>query len=248
MAATRFAAFLPAAAITPIAIGVIAVCLSIVGHEAIGHGGACLAAGGHVALLNIVDFHCSLARPGIDLAGSVGNLVLVLIGLALARPASPSGARLLGLALFAFNAFWIAGYLIYAGVLNTGDWVYPAEIFAPGLPWRPIAIIVGVALYALTMNRIAVLTPQAYARPLRTAYVAAALAIVLAGALYAPARGHVVQTAAIEIGLASLGLWFAVRRARAGGDWMPPTSPVWAIVATLLWLAIATVLGPGLPR
>jgi hypothetical protein len=248
MAATRFAVSIPAAAIAPISIGVIAVCLSIVGHEAIGHGGACLAAGGRVTLLNIVDFHCGIARPWIDLAGSVGNLVLVLVGLTLARPAAPSGARLLGLALFAFNAFWIAGYLIYAGVLNTGDWVYPAEVFVPGLPWRPVAIIVGVGLYALTMNRIAVLTPPAAARPLRTAYLAAAVAIVLAGALYAPARGHVVQTAAIEIGLASLGLWFAVRRARGVGDWMPPTSPVWAIVAGLLWLVIAAVLGPGLPR
>ena len=243
MAATRFAASLPATA-----IGVIAVCLSIAGHEAIGHGGACLAAGGHVTLLNVVDFHCSLARPGIDLAGSVGNLVLILVGLALARPNSPSGARLLGLALFAFNAFWIAGYLIYAGVLNTGDWVYPAEVFVPGLPWRPVAIIVGAGLYALTMNRIAVMTPPAAARPLRTAYAAAALAIVLAGALYAPARGHVVQTAAIEIGLASLGLWFAVRQARGPGDWTPPASPVWIGVALVLFAALAAILGPGLPR
>ncbi len=226
----------------------IAVCLSIVGHEAIGHGGACLAAGGRVTLLNVVDFHCSLARPGIDLAGTVGNLVLVLVGLALARPASASGARLLGLALFAFNAFWAAGYLIYGGVLNVGDWVYPAEVFASGLPWRPIAVAVGLGLYALTMNRIAVLTPPPAAGALQTAYVAATLAIVLAGALYAPARVHVIQSAAIEIGLASLGLWFAVRRARGQGDWTPPTSPGWAIVALVLFAAIAAILGPGLPR
>jgi hypothetical protein len=243
MAANRFAVSIPAAA-----IGTIAVCLSIAGHEAIGHGGACLAAGGHVTLLNIVDFHCSLARPGIDLAGTVGNLVLVALGLVLARPALTSGARLLGLALFAFNAFWIAGYLVYGGLLNVGDWVYPAEVFAPGGPWRPIAVVIGVGLYALTMNRIAVLTPPSAVSALRTAYVAAALAIVLAGALYAPARGHVIQTAAIEIGLASLGLWFAVRRARGPGDWTPPTSPVWTATALILFIALAAIQGPGLPR
>lgn len=243
MAATRFAVSIPAAA-----IGTIAVCLSIVGHETIGHGGACLAAGGHVTLLNIVDFHCSLGRPSVDLAGTVGNLALVVLGLILARPASASGARLLGLALFAFNAFWIAGYLIYGGALNVGDWVYPAEVFAPGLPWRPVAIAVGVGLYALTMNRIAVFTPPAAAGALRTAYVAATLAIMPAGALYAPARGHVVQTAALEIGLASLGLWFAVRRARGQGAWTPPTSPVWAVVGIVLFGALAAIQGPGLPR
>lgn len=248
MAANRFAAVLPAAAIAPISIGVIAVCLSIVGHETIGHGGACLAAGGHVTLLNIVDFRCSLARPGIDLAGTVGNLMLVLAGLILARPGSASSARLLGLALLAFNAFWIAGYLIYAGVLNVGDWVYPAETFVPGLPWRPIAVVIGVGLYALTMNRIAVLTPPSAARPLRTAYVAGAMATVLAAALYAPARGHVIQTAAIEIGLASLGLCFAVGRARGAGDWTPPTSRVWTGVALILFIAVAAIQGPGLPR
>jgi|UPI00068DAEB4 hypothetical protein len=245
MAATgsRFVAYLPAAA-----IGVIAVALSIVGHETIGHGGACLAAGGHVTLLNIVDFHCSLASPGIDLAGTVGNLVLVLAGLTLAQPQASAGARLLGLALFAFNAFWIAGYLIYAGVLNAGDWVYPAQAWTPSLPWRPVAVAVGVVAYALTMRWIAVSTPSSAAGALRTAYVTATVAIVLAAPLYAPARAHVILQAFLEVGAASLGLWFAVRRARGPGAWAPPTSPVWAIVAVGLWTAIALTMGPGLPR
>lgn len=244
MTANRFAVSTPAAA-----IGIIAVCLSIVGHETIGHGGACLAAGGRVVLLNIVDFRCSIGRPGIDLAGTLGNLVLVALGAALSRPRMPSGARLLGLALFAFNAFWVAGYLIYGGVLNVGDWVYPAEVYlSPGAPWRAAAVIIGVALYALTMRRIAVWTPPGAVRDLKTAYAAATVAIVLAGALYAPARGHVLQTSIIEIGLASLGLWFAVRRARGPGDWTPPTSPVWTIVGAVLWLALAAIQGPGLPR
>ncbi len=244
MTATRFAVSIPAAA-----IGIIAACLSIVGHETIGHGGACLAAGGHVTLLNIVDFHCAIARPWIDLAGPAGNLALALVGALLARPALPSGARLLGLILFAINAFWIAGYLVYAGVLNAGDWAYPAQAFmAREAPWRPIAIIVGAALYVLIMRRIAAWTPLAAADVLRTAYVAASVATVLAAALYAPARGHVVQQAFLEMGAASLGLWFAVRRARGAGDWTPPTSPVWAGMALVLFVALAAIQGPGLPR
>jgi hypothetical protein len=246
MAATRVssvAAYVPAAA-----IGVIAACLSIVGHEAVGHGGACLAAGGRVTLLNVVDFHCGIARPWIDLAGSAGNLVLAAVGLALARPVSPSGARLLGLALFAFNAFWIAGYLIYAGALNAGDWVYPAQAWTPGLPWRPIAIVLGVILYVFAMRTIAVSTPAAAKTPLRTAYVAATVATALAAALYAPARVHVIQQAFLEFGAASLGLWFAVRRARGTGDWTPPPAMAWTVVAAGLWTAIALAMGPGLPR
>jgi hypothetical protein len=246
MAANRFAASLPAAAISPIAIGVIAASLSIVGHEAIGHGGACLLAGGRVTLLNIVDFHCGIARPWIDLAGPAGNLVLAIVGLGLARPTSGPGARLLGLILFAINAFWIAGYLIYAGLLNAGDWVYPAESLA--LPWRPVAIVLGVALYALTMRRIAISTPPTGANALRTAYIAASVATVLAAAIYGPARAHVIQQAALEIGAASLGLWFAVKRARGPGDWTPPTSFAWVAVALLLWTAVAATMGPGLPR
>jgi hypothetical protein len=244
MATTK--AFDVAEFLSAAAIGMIAACLSIVGHEAIGHGGACLLAGGQIKLLNIVDFHCGIARPWIDLAGPAGNLVLAIVGAILARPALPPGARLLGLILFSINAFWIAGYLVYAGVLNAGDWAYPAESLA--LPWRPISVGLGVVFYALIMRWITVSTPPASAQPLRAAYVAASVATVLAAALYAPARAHVIQQAALEIGAASLGLWFAVRRARGLGDWTPPSSPAWTIVAVASWAAIALTMGPGLPR
>lgn len=243
MAASRVAAILPAAA-----IGVIAACLSIVGHETIGHGGACLSAGGRVILLNIVDFRCASVSPWIDLAGPAGNLGLALVGALLARAGGPDGARLLGLALFAFNAFWIAGYLLYAGVLGQGDFIYPLGLVMSESLWRPLTLGGGALLYMAAMNRLAAGTPPTAAPSLRTAYVAAAIAAVLAAAVYAPARMHVIQQAALEIGLASFGLWFAMRRARGPGDWTPPTSQVWTITGVTLWLALAAIQGPGLPH
>lgn len=224
----------------------IAACLSIVGHETIGHGGACLAAGGRVVLLNIVDFKCSVARPWIDLAGPAGNLVLALVGLAVG--AGKSGVRLLGLSLFAFNAFWIAGYLLYAATSGAGDFVYPLSLVMGESAWRSLTSLAGVGLYALLGRMLALATPPAAVTALRTAYVAAALAAVLAAALYAPAPLHTMTMAALEFGAASLPLWFALRRARGVGDWTPPSSPAWTGVALTLFAALAAIQGPGLPR
>lgn len=230
------------------AIGVIAACLSIVGHETIGHGAACLAAGGQVVLLNVVDFRCSTVSPWIDLAGPAANLALTLIGALLTRERAASGARLLGLGLFAFNAFWLSGYLLYAAALSQGDFVYPLGLAMPEALWRPLALVAGALLYIAVMSRVAAWTPPDAVSALRTAYVAAAIAAVLAAAVYAPARLHVIQQASLEIGAASLGLWFATNRARAKGAWTPPSSLVLVIVAAAFWLALAAVQGPGLPR
>lgn len=224
----------------------IAACLSIVGHEAIGHGGACLAAGGRVILLNIVDFKCSVARPWIDLAGPAGNLVLALAGLALTT--GKSGVRLLGLALFAFNAFWIAGYFLYAAILGAGDFVYPLSLAMSENVWRAVTGLAGLGLYRLTLRGIVVTTPPEAATPLRTAYVAASLAAILASGLYRPAPTHTMTMAALEFGAASLGLWFAVREARGRGDWTRPASPVWIGSALVMFAALTAIQGPGLPR
>jgi hypothetical protein len=87
-------------------------------------------------------------RPG---RTSWTNLVLAIVGLILARTSKRRRAPAGRLALFAFNAFWIAGYLIYAGDVRTGRQGHPGEGLSPcpggRSPWS-----IGVALYALTMD------------------------------------------------------------------------------------------------
>ena len=66
--------------VTLLALGGIAGLVSAVGHEAIGHGGACLAVGGTVTLLTATHFACSGGNVLVDAAGPLANMVLAFIG------------------------------------------------------------------------------------------------------------------------------------------------------------------------
>ena len=49
-------------AATIAAAAIIAACLTTIAHEALGHGGACLASGGRIVLLTSVYFECARTR------------------------------------------------------------------------------------------------------------------------------------------------------------------------------------------
>jgi hypothetical protein len=125
--------------ITVSAVAVAAACLTTIAHEAIGHGSACLASGGRITLLTSVYFECSPRSPWIAAAGPAGNLlVAALAWLALkhARIGVPR-LRLLLLFTMAFSLLWEAGYLLYAMVLNEGDYAIAARAAfgVPAWPW-----------------------------------------------------------------------------------------------------------------
>ncbi|WP_204278714.1 hypothetical protein, partial [Enterobacter hormaechei] len=51
--------------------------------------------------------------------------------------------------LMCFNLFWGAGYFVYSGLLDIGDWALFARDMLPSGSWwwRPVAVCLGLALY-----------------------------------------------------------------------------------------------------
>ncbi len=235
---------------TVAAIAILAACASTVAHEAIGHGSACLAGGGHVTQLTSVYFHCSRGNPWIDGAGPAGNLVAgVLAALALGG-VSPAAAkaRLLLTLVMAFSLFWEAGYLLASFVLGHGDWIGALAWVGPPDAARPVAFVLGLCLYGLATPLVArAMAPFGSRAPAlaRTAWVAAALATSLAALLYAPDRTGAAGQAALEIGAAS---WPLLMMRTRGGEAPSPIgfSPAWFIAGVVVVAVFAATLGRGL--
>jgi hypothetical protein len=255
--------------LTLASIGVIAACLSSVAHEAIGHGGTCIAVGGRVTLLTSVYFRCIGGGPVTDAAGPLGNLALAAMCWMLLQGKWPATLRLLLVMLLAFNGFWASGYLVYSGILDTGDWAFAARDSLPAgtWQWRPVAVLCGALLYIATLRSVVhamrAVAPEGtdpsrrMQRLLRLPYLAAALSACIAAALFkgSPlAPGGIinaVREAALEIGIASIGLWFAAGRYAA----LPPPdtmlAPIaynwrWITSGFIVFVVFAATMGRGI--
>lgn len=200
--------------LTVAAIGLLAMCLVTVAHEAVGHGGMCLLLGGHIRLLTSSVFRCSLSSGWIDAGGPVMNLVCGLLALIVRKSISP---RFLRAGLFlsivtAVSWFWEGGYTIHAMHRQDGD-LYSFARYMLGqvtVAERWIFASLGLALYVFTifLSSRALLTvasslQQARATA-RAAWIAAALGATVAGA-FGPDGGDL-RDAVLEVGLASVPL------------------------------------------
>lgn len=102
-------------------------------HEGLGHGGACLALGHTVREWGAYYLDCNTGASVMDArlvaaAGSTVNLIMALISYPLVKAVlkKPGEARgpfdvFLWL-FFAMNGFTWAGYFLFSGVANIGDW------------------------------------------------------------------------------------------------------------------------------
>jgi hypothetical protein len=237
------------------AIAVIAMIIATFAHEAVGHGSACLTAGGQITQLTSVYFDCSAMTGLVALAGPAGNLAAALLGwLALCLLAQAAiRARLLALLVMALSAFWAAGYLIYAMLKRHGDYALAAHelLGLPSQVWRPAGVLLGLVFYWVSARLVARGARDivgARAGPaLRTAWAAAGIGAVLAAALYRPDPGGAMVQATLEISAASIPLLFLVRRNAAG-----PAAPLitrsigWIAAAMILFAAFAVTLGRGI--
>ena len=147
---------------TVAAIAVVAYAASNVLHEAVGHGGACVALGGKPLVLSSVHFDCgeeamgALARRGVAAAGTIVNFIDGAIGLVAFRATSaarkPHAAYFLWL-FTTLNLLMGAGYFLFSGVGNIGDWAAVASGALSPLIWRPAMTVFGGALYFLLARR-----------------------------------------------------------------------------------------------
>jgi hypothetical protein len=233
------------------AIAILAMCIVTADHEAIGHGGACLAFGGHITLLTSVYFDCAHSAASFAAYGPIGNLLGAgLAWLALkAVPASHARLRLLLLLVMAFGFFWEAGYMLYAALRDTGDYIFAARALlgtAPGLPIRIALFAAGIALYVIAVR--AVRGAAFNLGPvLRLSWFAAGIASVAAASFYAPDRLAAMGQAALEIGAASLPLLGRYARRGDSADVAIGRSFGWIAAAVIVYAGFVATLGHGLP-
>ena len=245
---------------TVAAIGLTAMCLVTVDHEALGHGGMCLAIGGHIKVLTSSIFRCNVRSVWIDPAGPLANLLAGTVSLLMAKwiPRRLIALRLFLALVACFSFFWEAGYLIKAMLDRSGDLYFTAEDFLgePSLWWRTLGIAVGVILYSATARwasrALTGLFPNkdSARRVTRVAWVAATIGAALAALVHVGGGLAPLRDAVLEIGAASLPLLFIARRgfALTPVSSLPPIrrSVVAICLSLALYLIFVATLGRGL--
>jgi hypothetical protein len=233
------------------AIAAVAFIVACVSHEAVGHGGMCLAVGGRVTLLTSVYFHCANGGPLTDAAGPLMNLIVgAACWLFVRRRALPLESRLFFVLAMAFNLFWGAGYFIFSAVANTGDWAFVLAGLSlePRWLWRLLLGALGVLLYAQAMRAVAAHLPPG--TPLAVPYVVAGVVSCCAALYFAGPTLPAVQEAAQESFLANIGLLGIARR---NSKQVPISAPPilvahstrWLVFAGLVVVAFVALLGRG---
>ena len=237
---------------TLVAIAALAFVLACVAHEAFGHGGMCVAVGGHVTLLTSVYFRCSTGGPLTDAAGPIMNLAVgAVFGgvLRTRRSLSPSWRLLLVFAM-AFNLFWGAGYFVFSAVTNTGDWAFVLRELAlqPSWLWRCLTGALGVYLYYRSVALVALHLPSG--TPLVAPYLVAGTVSCFAALFFAGPTLPAIREAAQESFGAAVGLLLLAYRNSSRVDSQPSVvfvnrSGGWVFTSALVTLAFVATLGRG---
>jgi hypothetical protein len=257
----------PADALTVGAIGIIAYVLANVLHEGVGHGGACLLAGGKPLVLSSVHFECSLDSRLVMAGGTLMNLLAGAVFFGLGRLTGRSYPRWKYFFWISMtvNIFTATGYFLFSGIGGIGDWA--AFIQGLGLQWfwRIGLTIFGAATYLVTA-RISLfeLRPligsnkeQRYRRAVRLSaipYFAGGSLVCIAGALNPKGMILILISAAASTFGGTSGLMWTT-------DWLnratlipygPPAEPMpiqksWPLIVAACGIAIAFigVLGPS---
>lgn len=215
--------------------------LACVAHEALGHGGACLALGRSITQLSSVYFRCSVGSPWIDFAGPANNLLVGLIAWLLLRRFPDSLFLLLAMA---FNLCWGFGYFLYSSVTGLGDLAFflrdlPLE---PVQPWRAAFFLIGALGYWGTLKLVALAKPDG--ATLRLAYLTAGF-VACASTLFWPGALLPAMKEAVQESLgASLGLLLLARQLPRLDSQLPfdRTSLLLGIAVTVVFFA---TLGHG---
>jgi hypothetical protein len=237
---------------TSAAIAALAFVVACVAHEAVGHGGTCIAVGGHVTLLTSVYFHCSNGGPLTDAAGPLMNLALgaVLWNVLHTRPSLSANWRLFLVFAMAFNLLWGAGYFIFSAATNSGDWAFVLRDLAlqPGWLWRCFMGALGVYLYYCSVRLIALHLPPR--TPLVVPYLVAGAVSCFATLFFTGPTLPAIREAAQESFGAAVGLLLLAWRNSSRGESQLSGvfvnySNGWLITSVLVTLGFVATLGQG---
>jgi hypothetical protein len=255
---------------TVTAIALVAYAASNVLHEAVGHGGACLALGGKPLVLSSVHFECgeqamsALALRGVAAAGTIVNFIIGALALVVFKTANPLHRPHAAYFVWLFTTLNLlsgAGYFLFSGVGGIGDWADVARGTMPPLVWRPAMSVFGGALYfllarqsaqwlrslvgsgELSMRRSKLLTVPAY--------IAGGLLYCLSG-LFNPVGPILIaiSAAASSFGGASGLLWLTQFLRRGEHSAAPAAaldrSYIWIVAGCVVSLIFVATLGPSI--
>jgi|GEM_PF-149085 len=251
--------------LTVAALAVIAYALSDFIHEGLGHGGSCLLIGGRPLLLSTVEFQCGIHGTRIvAAAGTIANFVVGMLSwftLHFVRRAAR--LRYFLWVLMVVNLMQAAGYFLFSGVADFGDWAVVIHALEPAWAWRLALVIFGVVSYvAVVLLGVSELRPflgsigsERLLRARRltwTPYLFGCIFICIAG-LFNPAGMFLVAASAAAAsfggtsGFTWMGVWFRGPHFPPSALQMPPLtrSWPWIISAAIIGIAFIAVLGPA---
>ena len=133
--------------LTIIGISIFAGVLADVLHELVGHGGACLASGAKPVLFSTVHFVCSADSRLVSAGGTFVNVIIGVIAFFAQRESRTPHWRYFFWLLMVFNLLDAAGYFLYSGIGNIGDWSYVIHDLHPAWAWRVGLTLIGAATY-----------------------------------------------------------------------------------------------------
>jgi hypothetical protein len=145
----------PADTLTLVAIAVVVYATATLIHEGVGHGGACMLVGGKPLVLSTVHFECGDKGIGpvgqrlVAAGGTLANFLagsLFLLVLRVAQSASGHLRYFFWLSM-TVNLLQAAGYFLFSGVANIGDWSEVIRGLSPWWAWRAVLAICGGLLY-----------------------------------------------------------------------------------------------------
>ena len=246
------------------ALGILAYAASMMTHEGLGHGGYCLALGGHTVMLTAWGEACSAQLRGIEAAGPGLQFGAGLLAWLVLHRLSPAAVRLRYFfwLYMVFNLLVSSGYVAFSGVTDFGDAAVLVAGLSPHLIWRGVLILLGAAVYFLSM-RAAAFELTRFAGPhdgsrrlsrlVWIPYAAAGVFACCAGALNRT-MGH---GAAIGLAAASSfgAAWGILRlpdmQRGMASKGLSPTgylnwSAAWGVAAVVVILVFLLFIGPGL--
>lgn len=242
------------------ALGSVAYVSETLLHEAVGHGGVCLAIGGKITLLAPLYMRCSEVTLQMVAAGPGINLFAGLVSfLLLHRRGAISGAwRYFLWLVFVFNWLVAAGYAMVGAATGFGDWgVAFAAVHPDGL-WRIPLGIAALALYVLTLRlasrifvRITGLAHPDFATRARLMLVPTGAAAVIAIAAQIYGQGSDPLGLALAIGCTLVPgvtlVWaFDGRTAQPESPLSVGFSGLWVLAGAAIAAGFILFVGPGL--
>ena len=236
--------------LTVCSVSVFAHMIGVIIHEGLGHGCIALLTVSHSGVLSTLAWSSTQDSKLVEAGGTLANLAgaaVFWLLLRSARESSPA-TRLFLLLGCAFNLFSGAGYFLFSGITNFGDWAMVIQGMQPHLLWRILLIAGGILAYLGSLVVVAsglvryVGIPRSehrrITRLMLPAYLSAVLMACASGLLNPLGPKYLLLSALPAAAGAGSGLlymqWYAPKSAR-------PLVSVEAINRSWTWAALSIV-------